>query len=70
MRRKWEAIGKDLGFETSETAKKAFTSLRTKYVRRKKTLKNSERCGANAEKVMKAEKTCGRDIYSFVWAIL
>ena len=31
----WEAVAKDIGLETCKAAKKAFTSLRTKYVRRK-----------------------------------
>ena len=52
----WEAVAKDIGLETRETAKNAFTSLRTKYVRRKKTLKDLKRSGTDAEKVMKAEK--------------
>ena len=49
----WEAVAKDIGLEIGEAAKNAFTSLRTKYVRQKKTLKRS---GTDAEKVMKAEK--------------
>ena len=52
----WEAVAKDIGLETGEAAKNAFTSLRTKYVRRKKTLKDLKRSGTDAEKVMKAEK--------------
>ena len=52
----WEAVAKDIGLETGEAAKNAFTSLRTKYVRRKKTLKDLKRFGTDAEKVMKAEK--------------
>ena len=51
-----EAAGKDLGFETGEASKNAFTSLRTKYVRQKKTLKDSKMSGTYALKVMKAEK--------------
>ena len=41
----WEAVAKDIGLETGEAAKNAFTSLRTKYVRRKKTLKDLKRSG-------------------------
>ena len=52
----WEAVEKDIGLETGEATKNAFTSLRTKYVRRKKTLKDLKRSGTDAEKVMKAEK--------------
>ena len=52
----WEAVAKDIGLETGEAAKNAFTSLRTKYVRRKKTLKDLKRSGTDAEKVMKTEK--------------
>ena len=52
----WEAVAKDIGLETGEAAKNAFRSLRTKYVRQKKTLKNLKRSGNDAEKVMKAEK--------------
>ena len=52
----WEAVAKDIGLDTGEAAKNAFTSLRTKYVRRKKTFKELKRSGADAEKVMKAEK--------------
>ena len=36
----WEAVAKDIGLETGEAAKNAFTSLPMKYVRRKKTLKD------------------------------
>ena len=36
----WEAVAKDIGLETGEAAKNAFTSLRKKYVRRKMTLKD------------------------------
>ena len=50
------AVAKDIGLETGETAKNAFTSLRTKYVRRKKTMKELKRSRTDAEKVMKAEK--------------
>ena len=35
----WEAVANDIGLETGEAARNALTSLRTKYVRRKKTLK-------------------------------
>ena len=49
-------MAKDISLETGETAKNAFTSLRTKYVRQKKTLKDLKRSGTDAEKVMKAEK--------------
>ena len=52
----WEAVAKDIDLETGEAAKDTFTSLRTKYVRRKKTLEDFKRSGTNAEKVMKAEK--------------
>ena len=52
----WEAVAKNIGIETSEAAKNAFTSLRTKYVRRKKTLKDLKRSGTDAEKVMESEK--------------
>ena len=52
----WEAVAKDIGLETGEAAKNAFTSLRTKYVRRKKTLKDLKRSGTDAGKVMKTEK--------------
>ena len=52
----WEAVAKDIGLETGEAAKNAFPSLRTKYVRRKKNLKDLKRSGTDAEKVMKAEK--------------
>ena len=52
----WEAVAKDIGLETGEAAKNTFTSLRTKSVRRKKTLKDLKRFGTDAEKVMKAEK--------------
>ena len=37
----WEKVKKDLGFEPAEAAKSDFTSLQTKYVRQKKTLKDS-----------------------------
>ena len=47
---------KDIGLETGEAAKNAFTILRTKYVRRKETLKDLKRSRTDAEKVMKAEK--------------
>ena len=50
-----EAVAKDIGLELGEAAKNAFTSLRTRYVRQKKTLKDLKRSGSNAEKVMKAE---------------
>ena len=50
-----EAVAKDIGLETDEAAKNAFTSLRKKYVRQKKTLKNLKRSGTDAEKAMKAE---------------
>ena len=53
---KRKVLGKDIGLETGEAAKNAFTSLRTKYVRRKKTLKDLKRSGTDAEKVMKTEK--------------
>ena len=56
----WEAVAKDIGLETDEAAKNAFTNLRRKYVRRKKTLKDLKRSGTNAEKVMKAEKDLNR----------
>ena len=52
----WGAVAKDIGLETGEAAKNAFTSLLTRYVRRKKTLKDLKRSGTDAEKVMKAEK--------------
>ena len=51
----WEAVAKDIGLETGEAAKNAFTSLRTKYVRRKKTLKHLKRSETD-KKEMKAEK--------------
>ena len=37
----WEKVKNDLGFEPDEAAKSDFTSLQTKYLRRKKTLKDS-----------------------------
>ena len=49
-------IGKNLGFKTGEAAKNAFTSLRTKYVKQKKSLEDSKRSGQDEEKVIKAEK--------------
>ena len=49
-------IGKNLGFKTDEAAKNAFTSLRTKYVKQKKSLEDSKRSGQDEEKVIKAEK--------------
>ena len=52
----WEAVAKDIHLETGEASKNAFTSLRTKYMRGKKTLKDLKRSGTDAEKVMKAEK--------------
>ena len=52
----WEAVAKDIGLEIREATKNAFTIYRTKYVRRKKTLKDLKRSGTDAEKVMKAEK--------------
>ena len=52
----WEAVAKDIGLETGKAAKNAFTSLRTKYLRQKKTLKDLKKSGTDAEKVMKAEK--------------
>ena len=42
----WEAVANDIGLETGEAAKNALTSLRTKYVRRKKTLKEDLDFGA------------------------
>ena len=52
----WEPVAKDIDLETGEAVKNAFTSLRTNYVKRKKTLKNLKRSGTDSEKVMKAEK--------------
>ena len=52
----WIAVAKDIGLETGEAAKNAFTNFRAKYVRRKKTLKDLKRSGTDTEKVMKAEK--------------
>ena len=49
-------IGKNLGFKTGGAAKNAFTSLRTKYVKQKKSLEDSKRSGQDEEKVIKAEK--------------
>ena len=48
----WEAVAKDIGLELGEAAKNAFTSLRTRYVRQKKTLKDLRRSGTNAENDM------------------
>ena len=48
----WEKVKKDLGFEPDEAAKSDFTSLQTKYLRRKKTLKDSN---SWKKKVIKAE---------------
>ena len=62
----WEAVAKNIGIETSEAAKNAFTSLRTKYVRRKKTLKDLKRFGTDVEKVMKAEKDM-REYFFLSW---
>ena len=39
----WEAVVKDIGLETGEAAKSAFTSLRTKYVRRRKSNESRKR---------------------------
>ena len=52
----WEAVAKDIGLEAGEAAKNVFTSLRSKYVRWKKTLNNLKRSETDAEKVMIAKK--------------
>ena len=52
----WEVVIKDIGLETGEPAKNAFTTFRTKYVRRKKTLKDLKSSGTYAKKVMNVEK--------------
>ena len=52
----WGEVAKDIGLKTGEAAKNALTTPRTKYVRRKKTLKYLKRSGTYAAKVMKAEK--------------
>ena len=44
-----EAVAKDIGLEKGEAAKTAFTSVRTKYVSQKKTLKDLNRCRKSNE---------------------
>ena len=62
-------VGNNLGFKTGEAAKHAFTSHQTKYLRRKKTLKNLKRSGTAAEEVMKAEKDMQECLF-LGWTIL
>ena len=50
--KRWERI---LVLRQMKLPKKAFPSLRTKYVRPKKALKDSKRSGTDAQIVMKAE---------------
>ena len=52
----WEAVAKDIGLETGEAANNTFTSLRTKYVGREKTLKDLKRSGTDTKKLMEVEK--------------
>ena len=58
------SVGKYLGFETGEAAKNIFTSLRTKYVKRKKILKDPKKIVTDAKRVMKAKK--GMQDYGFL----
>ena len=47
----WSKIAIELGMESGKEAKVMFTSLRTKYNRRKKNLKDVNRSGTSSDKV-------------------
>ena len=64
----WEAVGKNLGFETGEaaTAKKCFHQSSNKVCERKEELKRLKKSDTDVKKVMKAEKNM-RDYLFLSW---
>ena len=61
----WSKIAIELGMESGKEAKIMFTSLRTKYNRRKKNFKDVNRSGTSSNKLQKAEKDLNE--YAFLF---